>query len=178
VAGPEAVQVRMTIKRERKLRQIISEGTSPQRLVLRARIILAAAAGDPNAKIARDLGCSETIVREWRKRFAGAGHPRHLRPAPFRAAGDARPQRAAAHRLDGHVGPAGRGIMLVAGLHRPSPARTRPGGVPVHRGPGPGRGQDPSAQGPRLAEPRLRSRLLGRAGAVCRLYLHPEPGTA
>ena len=28
------------------------------------------------------------------------------------------------------------------------------------------------------AEPRLRSRLLGQAGAVCRLYLHPEPGTA
>jgi hypothetical protein len=38
--------------------------------------------------------------------------------------------------------------------------------------------QDPSAQGPRLAEPRLRSRLLGQAGAVCRLFLHPEPGTA
>jgi hypothetical protein len=35
-----------------------------------------------------------------------------------------------------------------------------------------------AAQGPRLAEPRLRSRLPGQAGAVCRLYLHPEPGTA
>jgi hypothetical protein len=68
--------------------------------------------------------------------------------------------------------------MLVAGLDRPSPARTRPGGVPVHRG-------------PVLAEARIRPHKVrgwlnraydpafsARAGAVCRLYLHPEPGTA
>ena len=35
--GPPAVPVRMTIKRERKLRQIINAGTIPQRLVLRAK---------------------------------------------------------------------------------------------------------------------------------------------
>jgi hypothetical protein len=40
-----AVPVRMTVKRDRKLRQVIATGTSPQRLVLRARIVLAAAAG-------------------------------------------------------------------------------------------------------------------------------------
>lgn len=74
-AGPRAVPVRMTIKRERKLCQIISAGTSPQRLVLRAKIILAAAAGHENAKIARDLGCSESRVREWRGRFAVHGIP-------------------------------------------------------------------------------------------------------
>jgi hypothetical protein len=54
--GPPAVPVRMTSKREQKLRQIINAGTIPQRLVLGARIVMAAAAGDPNAKIARDLG--------------------------------------------------------------------------------------------------------------------------
>jgi hypothetical protein len=32
--------------------------------VLRARIVMAAAAGDPNAKIARDLGCTENI-EQW-----------------------------------------------------------------------------------------------------------------
>ena len=64
MAGPAAVPVRMTIKRERKLRQLIAAATSPQRLVLRARIILAAAAGAPNAKIARDLGCGVNTVRE------------------------------------------------------------------------------------------------------------------
>ena len=83
--GPRAVPVRTTIKRERKLRQIISAGTSPQRLVLRARIILAAAAGDENAKIARDLGCSENTVRQWRKRFAERGIPGIFdRPRPGR----------------------------------------------------------------------------------------------
>lgn len=62
--GPGAVPVRMAVKRERKLRQVISAGTSPQRPALRAGIILAAAAGDENARIARDLGCGETTVRE------------------------------------------------------------------------------------------------------------------
>jgi DNA-binding CsgD family transcriptional regulator len=70
-----AVPVRMTIKRHRKLRQIIAAGTSPQRLVLRARIVLAAAEGRQNAQIARDLGCSIGTVRTWRGRFAALGIP-------------------------------------------------------------------------------------------------------
>ena len=53
----------------------ILSGTSPQRLVLRARIVLSAAAGMPNAQIARDLGCSVSVVREWRRRFARLGLP-------------------------------------------------------------------------------------------------------
>jgi len=59
----QAVSVRMTIKRERKLRRIIAAGTSAQRLVLRARIVLAAAEGKENAAIARGLGCSTGTVR-------------------------------------------------------------------------------------------------------------------
>ena len=73
--GPPAVPVRMTTKRKRKLLQIIAAGTSPQRLVLRARIALAAGAGDGNEKIARDLGCSVKTAREWRGRFAVRGVP-------------------------------------------------------------------------------------------------------
>src|SRR5258708_31425698 len=63
----------MTVKRERKPKRIIASGTSPQRLVLRARIALAAGAGDSNAAIARDLGCSVRVVRQWRGRFAVNG---------------------------------------------------------------------------------------------------------
>src|SRR6266567_1652728 len=48
--------VRLTIKRRRKLEQIIAAGTSPQRLVLRAKIVQAAA-------------------RTWRGRFAVRGIP-------------------------------------------------------------------------------------------------------
>ena len=51
-----AVLLTLTTKRRRKLRQMVPAGTSPQRLVLRARIVLAAAAGTANAAIARDLG--------------------------------------------------------------------------------------------------------------------------
>ena len=51
----------MTVKRDRKLRQVIAAGTSPQPLVLRARIVLAAAAGVGTAQIARDLGCSVSV---------------------------------------------------------------------------------------------------------------------
>ncbi len=68
-----AVPVRMTVERHRKLRQIIAAGTSPQRLVLRARIVLAAAEGKENAEIARDLDCSVNTVRTWRGRFAAEG---------------------------------------------------------------------------------------------------------
>lgn len=70
-----AVLVTLTIKRRRKLEQIIAAGTSPQRLVLRAKIVLAAAAGTANAVIARQLGCSVAVVRTWRGRFAVRGIP-------------------------------------------------------------------------------------------------------
>src|SRR6266571_2999838 len=70
-----AVAVRLTAKRRRKLEQITGAATSPQRLVLRAKIVLAAAAGTANAQIARDLGCSIAVVRAWRGRFAVRGLP-------------------------------------------------------------------------------------------------------
>ena len=70
-----AVPVRLTIKRRRKLEQIVRAATSPQRLVLRARIVLLAAGGMTNAGIARQLGCSVAVVRTWRGRFAVRGIP-------------------------------------------------------------------------------------------------------
>jgi transposase len=43
------------------------------RAVLRAKIVLAAAAGASNAAIARTLGVSVNTVRKWRGRFTAAG---------------------------------------------------------------------------------------------------------
>ncbi len=43
--------------------------STPARLVLRARIVLAAARGDENEKIARDLGTRPNTVGLWRRRF-------------------------------------------------------------------------------------------------------------
>src|ERR1700740_3020844 len=70
-----AVPVRLTTRRRRKLEQIVAAATSPQRLVLRGKIVLAAAGGAANAAIARDLGCSVAVVRTWRGRFTVRGIP-------------------------------------------------------------------------------------------------------
>ena len=57
--------------------------------VLRARIVLAAADGAPNAVIARGLGITDDTVRRWRARFARHGmkglddRPRSGRPRTF-----------------------------------------------------------------------------------------------
>src|SRR4051812_50131896 len=73
--------------------------------VLRARIVLAAADGQPNAAIARRLGLCADTVRKWRApvcgaRGGGAADPPHPRPpralpapppAPEKGAGPAVP---------------------------------------------------------------------------------------
>lgn len=64
---------------------------APLRSVQRACIVLAAAEGDSNAQIARDLGLHLDTVRTWRGRFAAAGmkglvdRPRSGRPPVFAA---------------------------------------------------------------------------------------------
>lgn len=62
---------------------------APFRDVLRARIVLAAARGEPNAVTAAGLGIHVDTVRKWRKRYAAAGLdglkdlPRAGRPVTF-----------------------------------------------------------------------------------------------
>ena len=64
----------------------------PHRDRLRAQIVLAAAAGQANAAIARQLGVCPDTVRKWRRRFASgrlgglADAPRSGRPPSFTAA--------------------------------------------------------------------------------------------
>lgn len=55
------------------LERIIRAGASQVRAVLRARIVLAAAQGAPNARIAADLRINADTVRKWRGRFATLG---------------------------------------------------------------------------------------------------------
>lgn len=56
-------------RRRKRLARIIAAASSPQQLVLRAKIVLAAWRREPNAKIARDLGVCVDTVRCWRRRF-------------------------------------------------------------------------------------------------------------
>jgi transposase len=63
--------------------------TGQARMVLRARIVLAAAEGHSNAGIARDVGVCADTVRKWRRRYADArlaglaDAPRSGRPSRF-----------------------------------------------------------------------------------------------
>src|SRR5438876_10606634 len=69
-----------------RLEFLVRAGSTPQKLVQRARIILLAAAGRPNAAIARELDVSRPTVLLWRERFARGGVPglSYERPRPGR----------------------------------------------------------------------------------------------
>jgi transposase len=54
------------------LERLLRQQSCPQALVRRAKIVLAAAAGQRNEPLARHLGCSPTTVRLWRARWTAA----------------------------------------------------------------------------------------------------------
>jgi transposase len=62
-------------RRRARLEAIVAKATAPQRLVRRARIVLAAWRGQSTASIARDLGICVDTVRTWRARFRRDGMP-------------------------------------------------------------------------------------------------------
>ena len=66
----------------KRLEHLARSGQTPQKLALRARIILAAGEGQPNHAIAQQLGVSRPTVLLWRKRFASRGVPGILKDAP------------------------------------------------------------------------------------------------
>jgi transposase len=55
------------------LESLVRRGTAEQRMVLRARIVLAAAGGEENASIASRLAVALNTVIKWRKRFHDEG---------------------------------------------------------------------------------------------------------
>ena len=66
----------------KRLQHLVRSGQTPQKIALRARIILAAGEGRPNHAIARQLGVSRPTVLLWRDRFAASGIPGILKDAP------------------------------------------------------------------------------------------------
>ena len=57
----------------RRLEALVRRRTAEQRMVVRARIVLAAADGEENASIAGRLGVALNTVIKWRKRFYEEG---------------------------------------------------------------------------------------------------------
>ena len=95
--GPKPTPISLTDDERGKLSAWAARPTTAQALALRARIVLAAAAGSANAAIASDLRVTVPTVRKWRARFAAArlegladeprpGAPRTLTDAQVEAA--------------------------------------------------------------------------------------------
>jgi transposase len=65
--------VRLQVSERKLLKRLVRTPTAQYRQVLRAKIVLAAAAGLTNAHIARRLGITPNTVRKWRKRWVAQG---------------------------------------------------------------------------------------------------------
>ena len=81
--------VDLTDRDRETLQARVRAATTAQRDVLRARIVLAAADGEANAQIGRDLEVCVDTVRKWRRRYCADGleglrdRPRPGRPPVF-----------------------------------------------------------------------------------------------
>jgi len=64
------------------LESLIRSGRTPQKVVLRARIVLGAVAGRSNNALAQELGVTRATILLWRRRFQKGGVQGLLRDAP------------------------------------------------------------------------------------------------
>jgi transposase len=79
----QAAQPLHLSKKEREVLQTLARaGSTPQKIVLRIRIVLRSADGVANHRLARELGTSRPTVLRWRRRFEQAGLPGLLEDAP------------------------------------------------------------------------------------------------
>src|SRR5262245_28449479 len=101
--GPAPLSLTVTDDERAKLTAWAGRPTSAQRLALRSRIALAAAAGRATAGIARDLGVTLPTVRKWRARFADRrlhGLVDEPRPGPPRTVTDEQVEAAVTRTLE------------------------------------------------------------------------------
>lgn len=69
--GPKPPGIALTAQERHGLEVLVRAHTTPQQLAMRARIVLAAADGQNNTQIARQLGVDADTVRQWRMRWLG-----------------------------------------------------------------------------------------------------------
>ncbi len=69
---PSPDRIVLTDTQRRDLDRLVRAGRTEQRLALRAGIVLAAADGHPNVRIAASLGICEDTARKWRHRWCAA----------------------------------------------------------------------------------------------------------
>ena len=69
--APYPARVELTAEERAGLEALVRRHTAGQQVALRARIVLAAAEGQNNCQIARELGVALETVRLWRQRWLG-----------------------------------------------------------------------------------------------------------
>jgi putative transposase len=69
--GPRPSAIELTEEERRGLAALVRRHTTPQQVALRARLVLAAAAGLNNAQVARQEGVEVGTARLWRGRWLG-----------------------------------------------------------------------------------------------------------
>jgi len=72
MAGPSPCLIVLSTTQRSILEGLVRRTHCPQAVALRARVILAAAEGLDNSRIALQLGCHRELARRWRRRFATA----------------------------------------------------------------------------------------------------------
>ena len=82
MANHAATAIYCDPNQRKRLEHLEASGATPQKIALRARLILRAADGMANVAIARELGVSRPTVLLWRERFASAGVPGIMADAP------------------------------------------------------------------------------------------------
>src|SRR5438132_3506381 len=68
-----AAALRVSREDQEWLETLVRSGKTPQRVALRARLVLGAAEGRPNHALAKDLGISRPTLLLWRQRYAEVG---------------------------------------------------------------------------------------------------------
>ncbi len=69
--GPQPAELRLSEAERNELEALVRRHSTPQQLVRRAQMILAAEEGKRNGQIAREMGASVDTVRSWRMRWIG-----------------------------------------------------------------------------------------------------------
>ncbi len=71
--GPAPLPLVLSPAQRGVLTALLRRSSCPQAVVLRAKILLGAAAGQRNEPLAREVGCTPKTVRKWRGRWRAAG---------------------------------------------------------------------------------------------------------
>lgn len=79
MANHTATALACNTSQKSQLQRLESSGKTPQKIALRARIILKAIAGESNSAIAKGLHISRPTVLLWRNHFTQAGVPGRAR---------------------------------------------------------------------------------------------------